>query len=140
MTNKNKTFLVLHFPFCFAAELKKTVWIAPCSKRGLDPGEGQPLNTPATTGLSPNYSESLELSLIVTAAAPQHTASQAEREGSQWRHSCPAAEQSLRCTLVPGSRDATTWCGQATEEFLLCKLSSLLLSPSLLTSPNPCPS
>ena len=135
MNNKNQTFLVLCFPFCFAAEQKKTVWTAPCSKRGLDPGEGQPLNTPATAGLSPNHSDSLELSLIITAAAPQHTASQAEREGSGWCHLCPSAEQSLKCTLIPSSRDATSWCGQATEEFLLLELSSLLLSPSLLTSP-----
>ena len=48
MNNKNKTFLVLCFPFCFAAEQKKTVWTAPCSKRGLDPGEGQPLNQERT--------------------------------------------------------------------------------------------
>ena len=120
------------------------------TKRGLDPGESQPLNSPATEGLSPNHSDSLELSLIITAAAPQRTASQAERGGSRSCHSCPSAEQSLKCTLIPSSRDATSWCGQATEEFLLLELCSLLLYPSLLTSPHslllssirppPCPS
>lgn len=127
MNNKNKTFL---------AELKKTVRTAPCSKRGLDPGGGQPLNTPATTGLSPNNSESLELSLIVTAAAPQHTASQAEREGSRWCHSCPSAEQSLKCTLMPSSRDATTWCRQGSY-YTNCPLSSSLLPSSPAPAPRP---